>query len=190
MYTDQITIEAFLKRSLTDNEITILPLLVEVASTFIGNSVGGTYGTAVSSTRYYDGGGSSILQIDSAKEITKVASVDEGEEEVTEYDLNESWEARPRNATFKTWIERRWYKFPVGVANIAVTGKFTLGDDVPADLKYLATYLISKLFEQKAAGNLKSESIEGYSKTFADFKINDQIISSVLDKYIKDDVLL
>lgn len=185
MYTDQSTIEGILGRSLTSSEESVLSLLLTLADNFINDQLGGSFGTVAESTRYYDGG-QRILDIDAVNTITKVALVYTDETDNYEYDTDEELEARPRNETTKTYLHSRIGKFPRGVANIAVTGKFTLGASVPDDIKYLAGYLIAKIFQNTKSGNVKKESIEGYSREFADYKTNDELVVSILDRYDKE----
>ena len=188
-YTDQASIEAFLKRDLTGNEETLLPLILSSIDSFINDQVGGSFGEAEESTRYYDGG-SKIIDIDPCIEITAVELVDREEDVDHTYVLNEDFEARPRNDIAKEWIEKRIGCFPSGVANIGVTAKFTISEEVPEDIKYLATYLAGQLFSQNVQGNLKSESIEGYSRTFANLIQDNQVLYMTLNKYKKDDIVL
>ena len=189
-YTDQATVEAYLNRSLSSNEQTILPLAIAAVDSFINEEVGSTFSNT-SSTRYYDGGVRTLV-IDSVRSITKVELVDTDDSNtvLNEYDLDEDYERQPVNETVKTYIESRIGAFPKGIANIAVTGKFSLTDSTPDDIKYLATYLTAKLFQKAVTGDLKSESIEGYSRTFAEFKAEDEVVQITLNKYTNDEVLL
>lgn len=186
-YTDQEKIEDYLDRDLTTAEEGLLDLLIASIEAWINDQTGLVFGgSAVSSTRYYDGG-SKILDIDPVQNITKVCRVNNDETEDYEYELNIDFEARPRNATVKNWIEKRGGRFPKGVTNIAVTGQFALGIDVPDDISYLATYLAATQIESSESGNLKSETIEGYSRTFSEYKRDDAIVSSTLNKYTRND---
>jgi len=51
-YTDQATIEAFLKRSLSADEQTILPLILEVTDSYIESEIG-IFGDVAESSRFY-----------------------------------------------------------------------------------------------------------------------------------------
>jgi len=188
-YTNQANVEAFLKRSLTNDELTMLPMIFEAVDQYINDQVGGSFGEVSATTRYYDGG-TRIIEIDTCTELTKVASVSRDETELTEYTLDEAYEQRPRNETYKTWIEKRDSAFPKGVANIAITAKFTENLVCPEDIIYIATYLTGQLYGKSITGNLKSESIEGYSRTFSALLEENQVIKLTLNKYIKDDTVL
>ena len=63
---------------------------------------------------------------------------------------------------------------------------------MPADIAYLASYLAAKSIGATNSLSLKSESIEGYSRTFADNSKSfnaDSVVSSVLSKYT-DEVMI
>lgn len=190
-YTDKATVEAFLNRPLTANEETLLPLVMAAVDAFINSQIGATFGNADPATRYFDGG-LKFLPIDSVRSVTKIALVDTSADnnEVYVYEKDVEYELAPLNDTIKTYIEKRVGRFPAGIANIAVTGKFTLADTAPDDIKYLATYLSAKLFSKGVTGELKRESIEGYSREFAAFSVSDDVVSSILNKYTADEVLL
>lgn len=189
-YTTKKQIEAFLKRDLDNYEETLLPLILAAVDSFLGDELGGSYGEGTPATKYYDGG-SRILEIDPCTNITKVAQVNDDETESYVYVLNEDFEARPRNGTVKSWIHKRGRAFPCGVANIAVTATFSLGSTVPSDIAYLATYLAAQLFAgQGEDGKLKSESIEGYSRTFKEYKADDPVVHMTLSKYTSNNIVL
>jgi hypothetical protein len=188
-YSTQNLIEASLKRELSTEELTLLPYILEVVDGYIDDIVGGPFGTVLPSTRYYDGG-TQIVDIDTCVDVTSVQAVDSLENVISDYTIGTQFELRPRNLEYKKYIEFRNFKFPKGVANIAVTGKFTESLTVPKDIEYLATYLVSQLFSSEVIENLKSESIEGYSRTFGGLIEDNQVVKMIVDKYSKDDVLI
>jgi hypothetical protein len=188
-YTTQAKVEAYLNRQLTDNEQELLNGVLAATDAWIDSQIGGSYGTVAESTRYFDGD-SRILNIDPCINITEVKRVDNLEAEAHDYIDNEDFEARPRNSVLKTWLESRVGKFPTGVANIAVTAQFTLGADVPSNISQLAAYLAAQMFLNQTVGNLKSESIEGYSRTFNDYKTTNDFVQDMLGINTKDDILI
>ena len=189
-YTSQALIEAFLGRSLSANEIVILPYAAEAAEGYINVQIHTSFGDSTApSTRYYDGG-SRILEIDPCTDITKVELIDVDETSLHEFTKDEDYEARPRNESLKTWIEKRVGKFRRGVANVAVSATFSRGSSVPKDIAWLATFLTARLFGKDIKEGLKSESIEGYSRQFADIIEHDSQAQLVLNKYIQDEVLI
>jgi len=189
-YTSQALIEAFLGRSLSANEIVILPYAAEAAEGYINDQIHTSFGDSTApSTRYYDGG-SRILEIDPCTDITKVELIDVDETSLHEFTKDEDYEARPRNESLKTWIEKRVGKFRRGVANVAVSATFSRGSSVPKDIAWLATFLTARLFGKDIKEGMKSESIEGYSRQFTDIVKNDSQAQLVLNKYIQDEVLI
>lgn len=181
MYATQAQIENILGRCLTTKEEQLLEGLGSTIDGWIDDKIGASY-TQVTETRYYDGG-SVILEIDAATNITKVAVVDDEDDDSSIYDLNVDFKARPRNEDVKTWLHSKGAKFPEGIANIAVTATYGLGEEAPDDIKYLASYLMAGVFTRQKTKNLKSESIEGYSRTFAETKMEDEVVLSILNKY-------
>lgn len=191
-YTSQELIEAQLKRRLTGDEIVMLPFVAETAESFIEDQTETTFGDVAATQRYYDGG-TSYISIDPCRDITYVKLVDSEETSLYSYDIDADLEVRPRNDTIKTWIEKRVGCFPYGVANIEVTAKFTSSPTtkVPSDIQYLATYLCSLMYKQLLTGELKRESIEGYSREWRDIIVaDDQVVKTVLEKYTKNEVLI
>jgi hypothetical protein len=193
-YTTQANVEAYLKRELTTDEENLFANQLKSVENWINNQIGGSFGDVSETTRYYDGSGESILSIDPVMSVTSVKLVDSEELEVEEYEMGIDYELRPRNESVFTWIDfGRIGCTPWGIANISVTGKFTLGE-VPDDIEYLATYIMAQLFTRQdnvSSGDLKSETIEGYSRTFNTIKeySQDSVVQSILEKYTKDEVL-
>lgn len=191
MYTKQANVENYIGRELTVEEVLLFPIIREAVESYINEVVGGSFFDETApnaTTRYYDGG-SAIIDIDPCTQITKVTSVDSEFAELSEFEVNQNYIAHPQNNSIKTWIEIRSGKFPSGYSNIAVTGKFTRGA-VPSDIKYCATYLCGQFINGVINGNVKKESIEGYSVEFKEFIENDNVIKLLLDKYRVDDILI
>lgn len=185
-YTNLTNVENLLKRELTDAESSVLPLIIDVVEKYINEQVGGSFGVVEETSRLYDGTGDKIIDIDPCTDISAVEVVDIDGDATKTYVVDDLV-LRPVNDTVKRWIELPYFGFYRGSANIRVTAKFSLGD-VPSDIEYLATYLVTKYFNDYVTGNIKSESIEGYSRTFESLSRGDFIVSSVLDKYTSDSV--
>lgn len=190
-YTDEATVEAFLGRDLTANEQTILPLALAAVEAFINDALGASYASGDATTRYFDGNGRYLLT-DAVRDVTKIELVDSDDANTVleEYDLDEQYEQLPANSDVKSYFYKRSGHWPTGTSNIAVTGKFSLADEAPDDIKYLATYLVSKLFSKGVTGELKRESIEGYSREWKTFSTTDEVVQSILNKYLDDEVYL
>lgn len=202
-YASKSDVEGILGRPLTATEEAALPLLLNAIDQWINDQIGGGYAALGDepATRYYDPDkGGSIIDIDPIfvddSHGLVVSLVDSNENVVRTLDVS-VYEARPRNEAVKTYIQLRnglkWAsQCSTAVANIAVTGYFGFGGTVPADITYLAAYMAGKSIGATNSLSLKSESIEGYSRTFADQKQSfntDSVVSGILDKYT-DEVLL
>lgn len=196
-YATQSEVEGILGRSLTSQEQSGLTFLLNAIDQWINDQIGASFTIPdEAATRYYDPDfGGSIIDIDplytGGEDNTPVVAVVDSDENVVST-LDESiYELRPRNEDVKTWIQlrggRKWASVcSTAVTNIAVTGKFGRGSDVPADIKYLAAYLAAQSIGATNSLSLKSESIEGYSRTFAttssDYS-SDAVVKRTLDKY-------
>lgn len=191
-YANQQAIESVLNRPLTATEIASLDLLLNAVDAFINDAIGSSFtvGSEVA-TRYYDADEGSILDIDpifiDETHGLVVAIVDADENVTRTIDVSD-YEARPRNDAVKTYLQlrngRKWASVcHPSVANIAVTGYFGRGETVPADIQYLAAYMAAQYIGASAGASLKSESIEGYSRTFATIQSDYPIVSQTLDKY-------
>lgn len=168
-YTSKILVQNYLQRDLNEHEEAFLMVLVPTIERWLDNKMGATYGAASETTRYYDGGGTSI-DIDPCTSITDVDSVNEDNSDGYDYtDLTE-YIALPANETVKTELVKRHGRFPRGVGNIKVVAKFSEYDGgVPQDIQTIATIMASEVLNQGAVGStgvVKSESLEGHSITY------------------------
>ena len=197
-YATQSSVEGVLGRSLTTQEQAALPLLLSAIDEYINSQCETSFGELTEATRYYDvdrGEATRLLDVDAFSikdkdgnaKAFKVEYVDADENVVSTVDSSD-YEARPRNETVKTWLHRRnglWGRgCPATVTNIAVTAFFGY-PEVPAEIQYAASYLAAQGIGGTASLSLKSESIEGYSRTFATITEQTPMISSVFAKYRK-----
>lgn len=173
-YIDQTYFENYIGRSLTTQEAAIFASVLAAAQIYIDSILGTTYEDIdEESTKYYDGQDIrrtyQTISIDPVKEISKVAIVDaQGDESTVLESDGSSYIARPLNQNVKTYLERRGGAWEGGRKNIAVTGLFTSFDGaVPDNIQLAAAMLLQDFFESQQTGELQSESIEGYSRTFA-----------------------
>ncbi len=196
-YTDQAKIEDFLQRTLTQDEVDLLVVLLPSIKTWIDDYTSSTFDTAVETTRRYDGGGLSI-DIDPAQDITEVALVNRDGTESYSYTDGEEYIKEPINATIKNEIRRHITRWPRGAANMAVTAKFTEYDfansKVPDDIVTAATRIAAGIIKASsyddsanAAGNIKKESLEGHTVEYLTSQdgiqtagMDDPIVSSIL----------
>lgn len=196
-YATKATVEGVLGRSLTASEVTALPALLASVDAYINNEAETTFGTPVEATRYYDVDPeepSRILDVDAF--VTKVGDTDkaftvqyvDADENIVSTVDSSDYEARPRNENVKKYLQRRsgvWGRgCPTSVTNIAVKAFFGY-DSVPADIAYAAAWLAAKQIGSTQSLSLKSESIEGYSRTFADAtkKEDGTFITDTLSRY-------
>lgn len=187
-YATQASVEGVLGRSLTTSEIAALPALLAAADAYINAETGRTFGTAVESTRYYDVERSRFVEVDAfvtsevdgestVERAFEVFYVDADENKIGNGVDESDFEARPRNETVKTYLQKRGSYWgsgcPANVANLAVKAFFG-GGAVPADIAYAAAWLAAQQIGSTQSLSLKSESIEGYSRSFADASKSEQ----------------
>ena len=160
-YTNQATVEAYLKRSLTAYEVTLLSTANPAVKQFIDAFCNRTF-DSVAGTKYYDGNGERELFIDDFDAITGVFYIDEEGTELNEEEEGIDYVKYPLNSDYTSRLRSRgrWQR---GSKNIKVTG--TIGRaSVPESIKFVATQLIANLFSNPQ--NLSSRTIEGYSEVY------------------------
>jgi hypothetical protein len=197
-YATQASVEQALGRSLTTSEAAGLTSLLAAVDSYINKTIGRSFGAGVESTRYYDVERSRMVDVDPfvtsevdgesiVQRAFEVFYVDADENKVQDVDASE-YEARPRNENVKTWLQRRngyWGSgCPSNVTNLAVKAYFG-GGAVPADISYAASWLAAQAISAQLGMSLsvKSESIEGYSRTFADMTKDNVQITSIFENY-------
>jgi len=167
-YTSKANVEAYLGRSLTTSENTLLDGFIEYLSQFINsytnrvwNDISGSDPSATS--KIYDGNGMNELRLnDSVKNITKVEILDISGGVYLTLQPAEII-CYPLNRDVAESIALRSYMFPNRRACIKVYGKFTDGT-VPADVISVCTALVGRYINNASTnGGFKKESIEGYS---------------------------
>ena len=178
-YTNEATVEKIIQRSLTTEEKASLDLVIANISKFVADYLNRNYQDIVEgeegeseiedSVMYYDGNGQYELFLDDDfTEITQIELLDSEGSTFETIDDEDDYILYPLNSSPKNSIVLRSYRFPLGHARVKITGKFTSGalpDAVcMAVTKLVADYVLN-LAENE---NIKSESIEGYSKTLSD----------------------
>jgi hypothetical protein len=177
MYTNQINVERYLNRKLDIDESGNFELIAKGVDKYIDAMTRRTFGIdETDSVRYYSGGLKEIF-IDDFNEITSVEVVDSSEIVTSIYDEDNHYLAFPRGMTPTSSIYKVSGRFPRGTNNIKVTGK--LGVPVPDDIVLAATILVASVYSNP--DNIKSESIEGYSKTFDTATNENHLILSAID---------
>jgi len=169
-YTDQEKIEAYLDRSLTANEQTLLEYLIEQISQFISDYTNREWlsvdeeSLPDAETRTYDGNGQKELFIDDFSSLEQVSLLDNQGDSIVDITDLDDLILSPLNETIKESIYLRNYTFSDGPGRVQVTAVFSSGK-LPNAIIMVATSLCSKYiarFSQTASG-FKKESIEGYS---------------------------
>lgn len=169
-YTTQETVEAQLKRDLTSAEEILFPMLQVLVDKSIDIKLGGTYNASGEVVRYYDGG-RQIIPIGAVRNYASGATAPKvylvsSAGDLNEYDAS-NYVFGPLNSEVKTYLELRHGEWACGERNIAIRGEFSYGEDVPGDIEYLSSYLIARFFTVPIEGELSSQSIEGYSVSWA-----------------------
>lgn len=196
-YTNAALITAQLKRELTDSENSLLGLIIPAVSSYIDLKLGTSFSQVEASTRYYTGG-DCLVDIDPCTDPTAVNLIDDYGTASDTYDAS-NYIFEPANATVKTYIRKRWGKFPKGLNRIGVTAKFSqYGPDaegnavIPHDIQLAATIIAAGLLSNgpvDADGNgIKSENIEGHSISYvtsvdniSTIATNNPTVKSILD---------
>ena len=181
MYTDQKTVEAHIKRKLTSSEVANIELMIAAAKSYIDKATGQVFTAGgEATTRIYDGVHEGTLFIDAFSEITKVEFV--GLDGVTTTVDPNTYHTYPYNADYVNALVRRGTgRWSRGIGTYKVTGTIGKYKDVPADIKLAATILVADMLRNPQ--NLKSESIEGYSRTFADQSSENPHLEKLLSNY-------
>lgn len=168
-YTNQQLIENYLQRSLTENEIASLMVIIPATEQWIDGDLNSTFGEVASTTRYYEATGQQ-LDIDPCTAITALTSNDIDNSVNYTYPSTD-YVAEPVNETVKRELRLRYGKFNPGKANVGVTAKFSEWDNgVPEDITIAATRIAAGILnagKQSGTGeNLESESLEGHSVSY------------------------
>ena len=204
MYTNSNLIEAQLQRDLTASEQTLLTTLIPAVDILIDRYTGSHFlEEEAVSTRYYNFNGR-FCDIDPCTGVTTITAVDWDNTVVATYTAGNDFILHPQNSTIKTQIEflngvsLNISIMPVadidGRSRTAVTAKFSeYNEGVPEDIQIAATRICTQMIEESSTNSsntsgVKSESIEGYSVTFADTIANadkiafaDPIVKGILD---------
>lgn len=128
---------------------------------------------SVATERYYDGDNTRELFIDDAVEVTEISiGTDENATVFEPTDERDEYLLYPANAL----VDKKPYNsikltsgiFERGDQNIKVTAKWGYSVEVPADVKLVATILVSDIIEESmsAEGEVQSMSIGRYSVTY------------------------
>lgn len=208
MYTDKDTIESYLGVTLDAGLATFITLTIGAVTGFIEQYCGEErFGRRIfeasspdnDQTRYFDGNGSEKLPVGDLKSLTSLTIDD-----VLQV-LNEDFFLKPYNAELEgkpyTFIELiqpngrknsrlgTIYEFERDQRNIVVVGKFRYSDEVPAEIKLIATKLASETLKEKIGDlslrEVKAETFDDYRIEYTDIAKTAQALGvySILDQY-------
>jgi hypothetical protein len=191
-YTDQNTVEEYLGEAI-DRSIS---LEIENASRFIDRYTGRSFVACdTASARLFDGIGTSELLIDDCIAITKVEiGNDTFGNTFTEVPAtgDDRYLQIPNNELPKTSLLLTQRYFPEGIQNIKITAKWGYSDEIPAEIKKVATYLVAMEYQKSAngfIGGIESERIGEYSVSFGSGQKDKEEfnnIKSILDGFVKN----
>lgn len=178
-YTTQTLIQSYLKRDLTSAEARLTTILIPAIQNWIDRVTGRKW-EPVTESRVYDGG-EEYLFVDPIIDIHQIDFLNpDGTVQSTYSSTTPDYLAYPLNNKTKTQIKLLTHKrWPTGSGRIKITGKWGERDGVPADIQYAATVLACDWLSSE--DKLKSESIEGYSRTFQDTQDSNPEIKKVLE---------
>jgi hypothetical protein len=147
-----------------------------------------TYSDYEVETQYYDGQNKSKLIIDDNQTITKVEVGDYYGEDMTEIDA-ETYVITPKTPPRSVLIRKNDI-FPIGEQNIAITGTFGMFTELPKDLIWACSVIVTGLINAQAVNSnevKKSESIDGYSVSYSETKQMDDYVLALetIGKYKK-----
>lgn len=168
-YTSQARVEDYIKRSLTQHEVIILPVLMEAARNYIDEYTESSFEPSGDddTSRFFDGNSQCEIDIDPMTSITKVEYLDRYGAVLQELGAND-YRAYPLNKAVKTSLRVAGaFKFPHGVSNIKVTGKFgsSPNGELPGAITLAATSLVAE-YLQSDERNIKSEETEGWKVAY------------------------
>lgn len=162
MYTDETAIENYLLTNIDASFSTQITEWITMASRHIDKQTNRTFEVSEEEeTKIYDGNNSNVLIVDDFLSITTLkingSTIDE-----------DDYRIYPANKNPKTKIVLKYRLFDSGYLNVEVTGIFGYADEVPPEIKWACTVLVSGIINasNQHEGEIQSESIGRYSVTY------------------------
>lgn len=198
-YTNASLVGNQLKRTLTTDELALLPLLIAGITNWINLKTSSSFDVASGATSRKFLGGKQFIDISPCTGVTSVQFADPYG--VIQYTYQPfEYVLHPLNSTVKNQLELRGYsefteqdapngKFPAGADVVIVTANFSeydtnnLGAGVPADIQMVATRLAAALLNDNMINGVVREQLEGHMvmSGFDKVALNDPFVQSVLD---------
>lgn len=185
-YVSEGDLENYLTIDVNDSFSSQILDWAEAVTNYIDNYTGRSWQNSgsTSSTKYYDGNGQRVLDIDYFTSISSVEILALNNSDV-DFTLSEGqdndfitfpYNTTPKFRLMMTPVSRvgGWLK---GQKRIKVTGVFD-AISVPKDVRLAATMLLAQIVEKGAkGGNIVSESLGDYSVTFKDIDSNSNFMN-------------
>lgn len=200
-YTNAALVGNQLKRTLTTDELALLPLLIAGITSWINLKTSSNFDSPVGPTTKRFEGGKQFIDISPCTNVTSVQFADAYN--VIQYTYQPfEYVLHPLNAVVKNQLELRGYtefneqdnpngRFPSGADVVVVTANFSeydtnnLGAGVPADIQIAATRLVAGMLNDNIVNGVVREQLEGHMvmNSFDKVATNDAFVQSVLDMH-------
>lgn len=174
--TDQSKVENYIGRSLTTKEQNNLSLYISAVTKHIEKLLGFTIEGNTPSTLIVEAQQGKYLFLGGiVRTITAVQLLDDEGGVAQTLTAGTEYIAHPLGSSQKRYLELVGGAYPNWAAKyptwgkgqqVKISGIFSWDENAPDDLKLCATIWVAELLQNTS--NLKSESIEGYSRVFAD----------------------
>lgn len=163
-YTDVRQLELTKRRSLTAAESAFAPDAIEIATELVDLVTGRTF-TPANGVKRFDGSGTQNLFIPDLIALAEVRIDGVVEENVVAYELHET----PKYCLRRQGGGDVW---PIGQANISVSGRWGYAEDVPAGIVRAATLIAMDIIwptggDDAGAPGVTSEKWHDYAVTYA-----------------------
>ncbi len=176
-YTSVRHIELTKRRPLTAAEFGLSADAIATANELVDLVTGRTF-TPTNGVKLFDGTGTQNLFIPDLIALAEVQIDDVVEENVVAYELNETPKYCLRRQGGSAWygVGNTWHEYgdvwPVGQANISVSGRWGYAEDVPAGIIRAATLIAMDILwptggDDAGAPGVTSEKWPDYAVTYA-----------------------
>jgi hypothetical protein len=157
-YTDKTAVQNYSLTNIDGAFDVQLTAWITAMSRFMDQYTGRTLVQDTATTRMYDGNVDAELKIDDVNAITEV-TVDDVV--ITPYTY-------PANSARKYLLRLQDDYFPIGMQNVAVTGKFGYFTALPEDIKFACTVLVVGIVNQsnKQTDGIASEKVGEYQVSY------------------------
>lgn len=192
MYTTKQDIENYLLTTIDASFESQVESWISMAQKYIENYTDRIFEKS-SGTKKYDGNGRNklfvydLLSVDSVKFVSTNGT--EMELADTDYVLDNFHDSDPEKLPFNQITINPYGSFrlfPDGMRNIHIEGDWGFSEEVPGDIRMVATKLVASIIKAGKDGNVKSFTQADYSvtyDTFANILNSDLSVKGILDFY-------